>query len=91
MQNNPVQFFQITLEDLGKFIEEKVTKAVERIVLTKMSNDEKTLYTRDEVSKLLDVSLTTLFHWNNQSILKAKKIGNRVYYSKTDVLNRLNS
>lgn len=91
MQNNPILFTQITLDDLGKFIEEKLTKAVERIALTKMSNDEKTLYTRDEVSKLLNVSFTTLFHWNNQSILKAKKIGKRVYYSKNDVLDRLNS
>lgn len=91
MQNNPILFTQITLEDLGKFIEEKVRKAVEKIALTTTSKDEKTFYTREEVSKLLDVSFTTLFHWNNKSILKARKIGKRVYYSKNDVLDLLNS
>lgn len=91
MENNPILLTQITLADLGKFIEEKVTKAIENIAFTKTSNHEKTLYTRDEVSKLLNVSFTTLFHWNNQNILKAKKIGKRVYYSKNDVLDRLNS
>ncbi|OPB95976.1 hypothetical protein BAS10_10050 [Elizabethkingia meningoseptica] len=89
MQQNVIQFSQITVEELGKFIEEKVCKAFENFVLTKKS-EEKSVYTRDETAKLLDVCLTTLFHWNKQGILKAKKIGKRVYYSKTDVQTLLN-
>ncbi|MDV3887635.1 DNA-binding protein [Elizabethkingia anophelis] len=89
MKNNIIQFSQITVEELGQFIEEKVSKAIEKLSLKKKS-EEKPVYTRDETARLLDVSLTTLFHWNNQGILKAKKIGKRVYYSKTDVQAHLN-
>ncbi|MEN5131819.1 helix-turn-helix domain-containing protein [Elizabethkingia anophelis] len=89
MKNNVIQFSQITVEELGQFIEEKVSKAIEKLSLKKKS-EEKSVYTRDETARLLDVSLTTLFHWNNQGILKAKKIGKRVYYSKTDVQAHLN-
>lgn len=89
MKNNIIQFSQITVEELGQFIEEKVSKAIEKLSLEKKS-EEKPVYTRDETARLLDVSLTTLFHWNNQGILKAKKIGKRVYYSKNDVQARLN-
>ncbi|MCT4181417.1 helix-turn-helix domain-containing protein [Elizabethkingia anophelis] len=89
MKNNVIQFSQITVEKLGQFIEEKVSKAIEKLSLKKKS-EEKSVYTRDETARLLDVSLTTLFHWNNQGILKAKKIGKRVYYSKTDVQAHLN-
>jgi len=88
-QQSVIQFSQITVEELGKFIDEKVSKAIEKLTLEKKS-EEKPVYTRDETAKLLDVSLTTLFHWNNQGILKAKKIGKRVYYSKTDVQAHLN-
>ncbi|MDV3873372.1 hypothetical protein CMT47_19530 [Elizabethkingia anophelis] len=88
-QQSVIQFSQITVEELGKFIEEKVSKAIEKLVLEKKS-EEKSVYTRDETARLLDVSLTTLFHWNNQGILKAKKIGKRVYYSKADVQAHLN-
>ncbi|MDE5483476.1 hypothetical protein CMU66_13615 [Elizabethkingia anophelis] len=88
-QQSVIQFSQITVEELGKFIEEKVSKAIEKLTLEKKI-EEKPVYTRDETAKLLDVSLTTLFHWNNQGILKAKKIGKRVYYSKTDVQAHLN-
>ncbi|EQB90586.1 helix-turn-helix domain-containing protein, partial [Elizabethkingia anophelis] len=51
-------------------------------------------YTREETAKLLKVSFPTLFHWNKDGKLKAKKLGKRVYYSKEDVkeaLNKLNN
>jgi len=91
MVQNKVLFSQISLDDLGLLIEEKVTKAVEKIVKNQQSPQEKNLYTRKEASELLDVSFTTLFLWNNQGILKAKKIGKKVFYSKEDILSRLNS
>ncbi|MCT3727875.1 helix-turn-helix domain-containing protein [Elizabethkingia anophelis] len=88
-QQSIIQFSQITVEELGKFIEEKVSKAIEKLGLTKSSED-KLFYTREETAKLLNVSFTTLFHWNNQGILQAKKRGKRVYYSKTDIQAHLN-
>ncbi|WP_221406944.1 helix-turn-helix domain-containing protein [Elizabethkingia meningoseptica] len=85
-----IQLIQISKEELMQDFEKMIQKALEKLNLSKESQTEKEVYTRDETAKLLDVSLTTLFHWNNQGILKAKKIGKRVYYSKTDVQAHLN-
>lgn len=85
-----LQLIQISKEELMQDFEKMIQKALEKLILSKESQTEKEFYTRDETAKLLDVSLTTLFHWNKQDILKAKKIGKRVYYSKTDVLAHLN-
>lgn len=88
MQNNSILLSPISIEDLGRFIEEKVTKAVEKITFLN-KNDGKSLYTRQETANLLGVSLTTLFHWNNQGILNARKIGRKVFYSKDEVLAQI--
>lgn len=80
---------QIDLDSFGQFIQKLVREELEKII--PVQSKEKEFYTREETAKLLNVSLTTLFHWNNQGILKTKKLGKRVYYSKSDVLSQLNS
>ncbi|MDV3594797.1 hypothetical protein CMU77_01975 [Elizabethkingia anophelis] len=90
MENSIIQFSQITVEELGQFIEEKIASAIKKNTITSKS-EEKPLYTREETAELLDVSFTTLYHWNKADILNAKKIGSRVYYSKEDVMALLNS
>lgn len=87
--NNNTLLFQITKEELMQDFEQVVYKVLEKLQRNQVSKNEKEFYTREETAKLLDVSLTTLFHWNNQGILKTKKMGKRVYYSKSDVLSQL--
>jgi excisionase family DNA binding protein len=48
------------------------------------------LLTRQEVAKMLGVTLTTLFHWNNKGILPTIKIGNKVRYRHSDIEKLLN-
>lgn len=85
-----LQLIQISKEELMQDFEKIVYKVLEKMQLDQSSKNEKDFYTRDETAKLLNVSLTTLFHWNNDGVLKNKKIGKRVYYSKNEVLARLN-
>jgi hypothetical protein len=87
MTNSAIQLMQIDLDSFGQFIQKLVREELEKII--PVQSAEKEFYTREETAKLLNVSLTTLFHWNNQEILKAKKIGKRVYYSKSDVMAQL--
>lgn len=89
MTNSTIQLMQIDLDSFGQFIQKLVREELEKII--PVQSKEKEFYTREETAKLLNVSLTTLFHWNNQGILKTKKLGKRVYYSKSDVLSQLNS
>lgn len=53
------------------------------------NNDNETLLTREETAKLLSVSLVTLWDWTKKDIVPAYRIGNKVRYKKSEVLNAL--
>ena len=93
MNNQILNFVNISLEDMTCIMREIVAselqKAKEIILQTPIDDSDKIL-TREEVCKLLKVSLTTLFNWNNDKTLVNYKVGRRVYYMKTDVLALLN-
>ncbi|MCT3845995.1 excisionase family DNA-binding protein [Elizabethkingia anophelis] len=89
-----LQLIQISKEELLQEFEQMVRKVLEKMITEKVTDEEKEYYTREETAKLLNVSYPTLFHWNKDGKLKAKKLGKRVYYSKEDVkeaLNKLNN
>jgi DNA-binding transcriptional MerR regulator len=48
------------------------------------------LMTREEVSKLLNVSLVTLHNWEKKKVLVSRKVGGRVLYLRDEVYSRLN-
>lgn len=41
--------------------------------------------TREETANLLKCDLSTLYHWTRKGKLKSYKIGNRVYYKRSEV------
>ena len=54
--------------------------------------DNKTvLLTRQEVAKLLNISLPTLHAWSKANILISYRIGNKVRYKEDEVLEALTS
>ncbi|WP_329807185.1 helix-turn-helix domain-containing protein [Flavobacterium facile] len=86
---------QLSVGDLQQLISDVVKNELQKItdaikLNPKESDKENDFLTREETANLLKVSTTTLFLWNRDSILKAKKIGRRVYYSKSEVYNKLN-
>ena len=87
MTNSAIQLMQIDIDSFGQFIQKLVREELEKII--PVQSEEKEFYTREETAKLLNVSLTTLFHWNNDGTLKNTKMGKRVYYSKDEVFSKL--
>ena len=86
-----IQLLGIPVEEFMKEMELVVSKILlDKLPKTKF-DEEKILYTREETSKLLKVSFTTLWKWNEDGILPAQKLGKRVYYNKELVLARLNA
>ena len=94
-----VQCFQLSINDLKKIIGEAVEAAIptnleDKSNLTKSSNDleiKTDFLTREQVKNILNVSYPTLWKYNNEGTLKVKrKIGRRVYYSKKDLNNLIN-
>lgn len=88
-----IQFFELSLQKLEAIIRQAVATEIKVANLTTpIPKDESDkILTRDEVSKLLKVSTTTLFHWNNLEILTNHKVGRRVYYNKSDVMRKFNN
>lgn len=83
---------QLTVDQLQEIISNAVILGLQEHQKSVIINDEPEsdiLLTRDEVSHLLNVSYPTLWSWNNKGILKAKKIGKKVFYNKEDVMRHL--
>jgi excisionase family DNA binding protein len=52
-----------------------------------ISGEDTQYMTRDEVSKVLSVTVQTLNNWRREGVLNPLKIGGRVLYKKEDVHN----
>ena len=85
---------QLSVGDLQQLIKEAVKEELQKITNViqlnpKEPENENELLTKKQTENLLNVSSTTLFLWNRDKVLENKKIGNRVYYLRSEVLNKL--
>lgn len=80
-----VQFIQTTPEDLKSDILEGVDKRIAELKEHFQPKEPTELMTRKEVTKFLNINLSTLYHWTNKGMLQAYGIGNRVYYKRQEV------
>ncbi len=96
MNNQVLQVFQISLDELKSIIQDAVDKSLQPLNIQKSevrlinnSKIENDLLSREEVKDILKLSYPTLWKYNKNGTLKIKKkIGRRVYYSRKD-LNQL--
>lgn len=87
-----INLVQVSLEDMSSVIRSIVSEELKKMENylkpeVNKSNSLDDYLTREEVCKMLKVSNTTLFNWNNEGILKNYKVGRRVYYKREDVIN----
>jgi hypothetical protein len=83
---------QLSVGDLQQLIKEAVKEELQKITnVIQLNPKEKEfeLLSRKQTAELLNVSETTLFLWNRDKVLEHKKLNNRVYYIKSEVLNKL--
>lgn len=80
----------ITFEELQDSIKCIVKHEVDRILTSTPTPEPEPEYlTRHQVANLYGISLPTLHEWTKTGKIKAKRIGSRVRYLKTDVYNAL--
>jgi len=85
----------LKFEDLPNAIElvlEKLSILESELKILKESfqpKEPEELMTREETAEFLKVSLTTLWHWSKKGILPSYGIGNRVYYKRSEIKNRV--
>lgn len=76
----------------GEDLKEFADTIVERLrgeTQSATENAEEEYLTRKEVMKLLKVCETTLVNWQNRGYLVPSKVGNKTYYKKSDVLDKM--
>ena len=90
MEIKNLNLVTVPLDVLTDTISDIVASELHKVmVLSTSSNKNENvdeILTRKQVCKLLKISNSTLFNWNNNKILENHKIGHRVYYKKSDEL-----
>ena len=86
MTTKKIQIQDITFDELADAVAEKLISKLKGYIDQKETQKDDDVYlTRKEVAEYLKISLTTVDHWSNNGILIASKIGNRVYFQKSEL------
>jgi len=92
MDSTQKQYFQLVPESQVSEIAAGVVKILIP-VLEKHSNipkaEEEVLLTVEETLKLLKCSKQALWNWRKSGVLPSYRLGNRVYYKKSDIFAKL--
>lgn len=89
MQNKITQLHNVNPEEFKTEILEGVKQLLKSIINTKTNTDK--LLTRNEVSKLLSISLPTLRSYVKRGLINEYRIGSRVLYKLSEVMGALPS
>jgi excisionase family DNA binding protein len=82
-----IQIENISVQELTTQLVLELTNFVSTIILENKPEEE--LLTREQTARLLKVSLVTLWSWTKKDIVPAYRIGNKVRYKKSEVLDSL--
>ena len=92
MNSKSRQLFQIAPESQTTDIISGVVKAITPFLDKRPpipKDDEEELLTVDETLKFLKCSKQALWNWRKKGILPSYRLGNRVYYKKSDIFAKL--
>jgi excisionase family DNA binding protein len=88
-----IQTFSTTYEhaEFKTLLADCISESVRAEIYKVISNQkpEKTIYTRQETAKLLDISLPTLHQYTMAGVIKAFRLGYKVRYKLEDINNSL--
>ena len=92
MKESTYRVLEFTREDLERLVKEALSSEFQKM-MGMLNNFEgnkpkSDLMTREEVSKLLNVSLVTLHNWEKRKVLVSRKVGGRVLYLRDEVYAR---
>jgi excisionase family DNA binding protein len=89
MTKQILQIENTNTEDFKNEILTGVSDVLKGFANSLQTNEQDILLTREETAKLFSISLVTLWEWTRKDIIPAYRIGNKVRYKKTEVLNAL--
>lgn len=84
-----LQLENVNAQDFKNEIVSEIKNFISGFANTLQTNDSDKLLTREETAKMLSISLVTLWDWTNKNILQAYRIGKKIRYKKSEVLEAL--
>jgi len=81
IKDNPNINITVNASDLLAFGESIATQTAQSVI---QNTDEK-VYTRNEVIQKFDICSATLWRWDKLNLINSKKIGNRRFYSESEI------
>ncbi|WP_370226544.1 helix-turn-helix domain-containing protein [Mesoflavibacter sp.] len=90
MNSKEIRIYNLSPDEFKESIRSIVKELVpkQKNKLEKLPSTEE-LLTVDETLKLLKCSKQALWNWRKNGILPSYRLGNRVYYKKSDIFNKL--
>ena len=91
MKSKLLQIDNIDAQEFTEHILNRFDARLEKL-LNKKNNSSKTeeeLFTVEETIDFLKCSKQALWNWRKSGILPSYRLGNRVYYKKTDIFKKL--
>lgn len=82
---NIIQMHQTTSEALIAELKQSFREEINQLKEDLQTKPPEELLTRNEVSQLLKVDLSTIHHWTKAGKLKRYGIGKRVYYKRSEI------
>lgn len=86
MSKQILQLENTNADNFKNDIVQDVCKALKEFTKNLINPDNEVLLSREETSKMLSVSLVTLWDWTKKDLIPAYRIGNKVRYKKNEVL-----
>ncbi|NCP61421.1 MAG: helix-turn-helix domain-containing protein [Flavobacteriales bacterium] len=89
MTKTILQIENTTVEDLKAELLSGVNEALKNFSTQIQGKNNDILLTREETAEMLSVSLVTLWKWTKDDVIPAFRIGNRVRFKKSEVLEAM--
>lgn len=89
MSKQILQVENTNADDFKNEIVKDVITALKGFASSSQNNNSEIILSREEAAKLLSISLVTLWDLTRKDKIPAFRIGNKVRYKKSDVLNAL--
>lgn len=77
------------IDELLELFKEKVLNEIEKFYTRPLQVQNEELITIDDACKFLKVSKVTIHKWKKIKLICSYRIGRRVYFKKTELLNSL--
>ena len=81
--------FEQLQESIKGIVRNEIESAISQTLQFQDPEPDQSLITRKDAASILGVSLPTLNEWTKTGLIRAKRIGTRIRYLRSDVYNAL--